>query len=130
MLSVERKVGKPPKTGIYEWSPWLEKAGRTYTYWKACHHLKALAVPVPLSLKRIQQELNITSTSNSLRYIKIKFQRAKKDLHAIQQKAKEYREQHLHQLAEHYAEIRNSTKEQELKQIIRNEKLQAMALKH
>lgn len=130
MLSAEKKAGIAPKTGIYEWSPRLEKAGKTYTYWKARHHLKSLGLSIPLSLQKIQKELQIISSSNTSNYIKYKYQQAKKDLKDVQKKAKEYRDQHLIELAQHYAEICNTTQEIELKQIMRNEKLRQMARKH
>ena len=34
MISAGNFVGKPPPNGIYEWSPSLEKTGRTVKYWK------------------------------------------------------------------------------------------------
>ena len=130
MLSAEKRLKPSSQTGLYEWSPLLEKAGRTFTYWKACHHLRSLNVPEPPSLKKIQQNLGILSTSNSKAYICHKYQSAKSNLKKIQQKAKEHQESHLHKLAEHYASTQNSTKATELKQIIRNEKIRNIAKKH
>ena len=34
MRSAENFAGLPPPNGVYEWSPLLEKSGRTVTYWK------------------------------------------------------------------------------------------------
>ena len=34
MISAEKFAYIPPSNGIYEWSPLLEKTGRTITYWK------------------------------------------------------------------------------------------------
>ena len=76
MLHAEKKSGLTAKKGIYEWSPILEKAGRTYTYWKARHHLRKLKLPIPPSLQNIQQELGILSTSNSINYIRHKKQKS------------------------------------------------------
>ena len=130
MLRAEKKSGLTVRTGIYEWSPFLEKSGRTYTYWKARYHLRRLKLPIPPSLQLIQQNLNITSTSNSLQYIRYKYQLAKKELKKIQKEAKKHREKHLHQLAEYYATTRQSSKATELKQIIRNERIRSIARKH
>ena len=34
MRSAENFAGLSPPNGVYEWSPLLEKSGRTATYWK------------------------------------------------------------------------------------------------
>ena len=34
MISAENFSSKSPPNGVYEWSPSLEKAGRTITYWE------------------------------------------------------------------------------------------------
>lgn len=123
MLAAERKSGIAPKTDMYEWSPLLEKVGRTYIYWKARRHLEKLDLRIPSSLLEIQHELNILSTCNLGTYITAKLQMAKKELKKVQKKASAHRDKYLHELADHYASIRDSTKERELRQIIRNERI-------
>ena len=130
MLTAERLAGKAPPQGIYEWSPALEHAGRTFMYWKVRLSLLYNKLPIPLFLEENQHDLQIVSTSNIKSYVKAKYQLAKQHLRLQQSNAVDNRQKHLQVLAEHYTQERNSTKAKELKNLIQNENIRRLAKKH
>ena len=87
MLAAEKKAGQKIPQGIYEWSPLLEIAGRTYTYWKSRLSLVLNKLQIPSYMEELQEDLNIISTSNTKSYVKAKLFTARLNLRATQKKS-------------------------------------------
>jgi len=56
VISAEKFAGRPPSNGAYEWSPSLEKTGRTITYWKLRLSLLQTPQDEPSRLRRMEKD--------------------------------------------------------------------------
>ena len=70
------------------------------------------------------------SGSHELAYVREQLSMAWKGLRAVQKNAKEHMETHMTQLADHYAEKRDSTRVIEVKKIHTSERTRRTAAKH
>ena len=89
MTSAENYSGRPPSNGVYEWSPSLEKTGRTITYWKL--RLSLLRTPRGVSpkLMRMRRALRIIDRGGQdKRYVKEQLSLAWKALRKVQRQSK------------------------------------------
>ena len=53
MIAAEKTAGSPTNSGIYDWSPSLEKAGRIITYWKLRLHTSRQGYVNPQRIARL-----------------------------------------------------------------------------
>ena len=84
MEAAEKYAGRPPPNGIYEWSPSLEKSGRTVTYWKLRPSNSKANIPKSPRVRYLKTELNIEDTeSDSQTYIQCKMEGARKELRTV-----------------------------------------------
>ena len=118
MGAAENYAGRPPPNGVYEWSPSLENKDKTVTYWKIrLSNSRANVVQSPRALN-LKRELRIEDTdSDCNKYILGQLKGTWKELRMVQRNSKERRESHLQDLAEHYANRRNTTKTTEVNKI-------------
>ena len=131
MVIAEKYAGRPRVQGIYAWSPMLEKVGQTITYWK----LRLTQVRdghVNMErVKRLETQLKIKHIHlTSKTAVKTQLDQAWKELKKVQQSAVQRREEHLEQLAEFYAEKRNSNRVREIHRLMHIERVRLMANKH
>ena len=121
----------PPPQGVYEWSPLLEKVGRTVTYWKLRLDNYRLGGVPSTRLQRLHIQLQIeTSGQLDSDLIIQHLETAWKNLRQVQRHAAVHRDTHMAKLAEHYAEKRETTKQVELDKMYHIEKVQRAAAKH
>ena len=118
MIAAEKLAGRKQRTGKYDWSPALEKVGRTVTFWKLKLHQTRQGYVNPERIERLQKELKIRGNITRKDVIKRKLKEAWRNLKEVQFQHRRFREEHLACLAEFYANQRETTKEQELKQLI------------
>ena len=88
MRAAEKQTGIKIKNGIYDWSPSLEKAGQTITYWK----LRLLQLfhkdGLDDRITNMQQSLHISDNGVADKtYIKKKLSVAWKSLREVQKNA-------------------------------------------
>ena len=118
MKAAEKRIGNTKKAGIYEWSPTLEKAGKRVTYWKLrLFQLRGGKVNEKRFEKLREQQSLEDLGLNSKEYIVGQLTNAWKNLRRVQQKSESLREDHLEEMAEHYALKRDTSKEVELKKL-------------
>ena len=87
--------------------------------------------PLTTYLQKLETKYSIINTSNySTILIKQALKQAWKNLRNIQQHHICLRENHLEQLAEHYAKTRNSTKLRKIQQLQRYKTIRQIAKKH
>ena len=130
MIAAEKKVGRAPRYGIYDWSPALEKAGRQITFWKLMYHQRRQGYVNPDRIQRLRTELKITEEVLGKQQIRARLRAAWKNLRETQKHHQQLREEHLAQLAEHYAGLRNTTQAQEVKKLLHIESVKRIASKH
>ena len=124
VLKTETKVCHKPYG--YPMSEKLIKAGQQYRYWKA----RSIQQQVPTQdvtkvIKDLEDKLGIPRTTQtqylSQQQLQQKKYSSKENLKNIQKEAKQHREEWLHERACQLAEKNNTTKEQEMKQLIAHE---------
>ena len=130
MVAAEKRAGRPPSNGKYEWSPSLEKAGRRVTYWKLRLHETRQGHVNPDRVQRLHRELKINKVARTKVEVRKCLNEAWAELKQIQKRHLEHREEHMAKLAEFYAGQRDTTAAQEIKKLIHIEGVKRIATKH
>ena len=108
---------KPKWAGPFEWSPKLTNAIQVLRYWR--YRLKNLEETE--YIKVLGNQLNIKYTKLSKPVIQIMVNDSRNKLTEIQQNSRKYRQDHLEEIASHYAEMNNLSKQQALIELLSHE---------
>ena len=131
MRAAENYAGLPPANGAYEWSPSLEKAGQTITYWKLRLNLIRSKTYTSDRLKRLYKSITMEDEGSvQIIYVQLQLKKAWAGLRQIQRQSIKIRESHMEKLADHFAEKRNTTRAIEVKKISTSERTRSTAAKH
>ena len=88
MRSAENFSGLPPPNGIYEWSPLLEKTGRTVTYWKLRLNLVRSKAYTSDRLQGLLPFITMEdSGSNEVEYVREQLTKAWQGIRTVQKNA-------------------------------------------
>ena len=119
-----------PPQGAYKWSPRLEQAGQTITFWKSRLSRVRIPVPPPPFELSIKARLSINDdNTNDIAIIRTHISNAWKNLREIQKNSVVIRDQHLLDLASKYADKCGWTEENAVNQIRTWEAARRMAKK-
>jgi len=131
MRAAENYAGLPPANGAYEWSPSLEKAGQTITYWKLRLNLIRSKTYTSDRLLRLSKYITMEDEGSvQITYVQLQLKKAWAGLRQIQRQSIKIRESHMEKLADHFAEKRNTTRAIEVKKISTSERTRRRAAKH
>ena len=114
--TAERKC-KPKWAGQYEWSPDLAQAIKRVSYWRyRLQHTEETVVT-----KKLGKELSIPYVALSRDLIHQQIQKSKQNLQEVQTNARQYRQDHLTELAQQYAKQNKITPQLAITELLAHE---------
>ena len=102
----------------------LAEAGKAVSYWKTRLSCTLNSTPLPSHLRLTLETSQIKDTGDTSEdYIRSQLKDAWDNLSSVQKEADTWREHFLNELADHYASIRNTSREKEVRQLIAIEQI-------